>query len=100
MVSLPEYKAGRAQVCKIDRVTEPGPGQEYFVCLPDGYLLACGIDQVRADLVADALNVMLKWVDFYPPVGVIESVVRRAFEDEARITSPEFLSHKLDGAPQ
>jgi hypothetical protein len=84
MLCFPEFKAGRAEVCKIDRVTDPGPGQEYFVRLPDGYLLACGIDQVRAELVADSLNVMLKWASFYPPVGVIESIVRYSFAEEDR----------------
>lgn len=85
MVCLPAYKAGRAEVCKIDRVTDVGPGPEYFVRLPDGYLLSCGIDGIRADLVADSLNVMLKWADFYPPVGVIESIVRHSLADEDRM---------------
>jgi hypothetical protein len=86
MVCLPAYKAGRAEVCAIDRITEAGAGKEYFVRLPDGYLLACGIDQVRADLVADSLNVMLKWINFYPPVGVIEAIVQRSFEEEATLS--------------
>ena len=84
MVCYPEYKAGRAEVCSIDKITEQGAGQEHFVRLPDGYLIACGWDKIRADLVADCINVMLKWSDLYPPVGVIESIVRHSFADEDR----------------
>jgi hypothetical protein len=29
---------------------------------------------------------MLKWINFYPPVGVIEAIVQRSFEEEATLS--------------
>ena len=45
-----------AVVCWRDRVTDMGPGQEWFVRLPDGYLLECGIEEARAQRLARAIN--------------------------------------------
>lgn len=84
MPTFPEFKVGRAEVCEITHVTDCGPGPQYFVRLPDGYLIECGIDKKRAGFVADCINLPLKWSNTYPPIGVIESVVRFDFADEDR----------------
>lgn len=95
MVCLPEFKAGRAEVCTIDRVTDQGAGQEHFVRLPDGYLLACGSYKgadKRAEAIAGLVNVVMRWEGSWPPIGVMESVVERnlmdVFADRARRGQP------------
>jgi len=87
MVCLPEYKAGKAEVCEVDRVTDVGPGHQYYVRLPDGSLVDCGIDKDRAKFIRDAVNVVMKWSSLYPPCGVIESVVKNNYRDETRYYS-------------
>jgi hypothetical protein len=82
MPTLPEYKAGKAETCYVDRVTEQGAGREFFARLPDGYLINCGPDKARAEFLVASANVALKWAYEFPPVGVIESVVRHSFREE------------------
>jgi len=87
MGCLPEFKAGRAEVCTIDRVTDQGAGQEYFVRLPDGYLLACGSYKgadKRADAIAGLVNVVMRWEGAWPPIGVMEAVVENNLIDVLR----------------
>lgn len=84
MVCLPEYKAGRAIVGKTTRVGSHGPGTVHYVLLPDGYLIECGLDEKRAAFLRDAVNVVMKWADEYPPIGIIDSIVKYGFQDEQR----------------
>jgi hypothetical protein len=87
MVCLPEYKAGRAETCQVTKVNDAGAGTVHYVRLPDGYLLDCGCggnSQERAEVVRDAINVLMKWAYHWPPSGVIESHVRYSFADEDR----------------
>lgn len=84
MVCLPEYKRGRAETCEV-YLQGDKTCPRYFVRMPDGKLVDCGLDFGTAKLVADSVNVVLKWVDTYPPYGVIESIVRNSFADEDRM---------------
>jgi hypothetical protein len=95
MVCYPEYKAGRAEICTMDKVNDAGAGTVTYVRLPDGYLLDCGVSgdsAKRAEFVRDAINVVMKWANLYPPVGVIESIVRYSFADEDRPRSTDDVS--------
>lgn len=92
MPTLPAYKAGRAETCWMEKINESGSGVVYYVRLPDGYMIDCGSGPVggkRADFVRDAVNVAMKWAYEFPPVGVIESVVRNSFADEDRHNQQE-----------
>lgn len=87
MVTLPEFKAGRAEFCRIERVTDLGPGDEYFVRLPDGYLLPCGTrrdGERRAEVITGLVNVLMRWEGSWPPAGAIEYVIQNNFVDELR----------------
>lgn len=88
MVCLPEFKAGRAETCEIDRVTDQGAGKEYFVRLPDGYLLPCGSwlgAEKRAETLAALVNVLMRWEGQWPPVGNVDAILEGNFIDEMRI---------------
>lgn len=91
--TLPAYKCGRAEVCQF--------GDRYFVRMPDGVLIYCGSDKpttdflyaanpnrdgakLRAELIRDAVNCVMKWTNLYPPIGSIEQQVRDSFAGEKR----------------
>jgi hypothetical protein len=75
MVCLPEYKSGRAELS----FTGAKADKEYFVRLPDGYLIGCGggTDAAveRACAIVDLVNVLMKWEGKWPPSGNMESIV-------------------------
>lgn len=87
MVCLPEFKGGRAETCELDRVTDQGAGKEYFVRLPDGYLLPCGSwlgADKRAKAIADLVNVVMRWEGSWPPAGNMDAVVEGNIIDAFR----------------
>ena len=47
---------GYAVVCYQNRITECGPGDEWFVRDTQGYLYNCGVDKARAIDLANRLN--------------------------------------------
>jgi hypothetical protein len=89
-MTLPAFKAGQATVCHQELASEHGVSYRYFVRLPDGYVAEMGSGRSgdkRAQAVADAINVMMKWASEFPPVGVVEQIVRMNFRDEDRRSS-------------
>lgn len=87
MVCYPEFKAGRAEVCHIEKINDQGAGTVHYVRLPDGYLLDCGSASVsieRAETVAALVNALMRWEGQWPPVGNVDAILERNFEDLAR----------------
>lgn len=78
MACLPEFKAGRAEVCRIEKVNDQGTGMIYYAKLPDGYLLDCGNSRgapERAKAIVDLVNVLMKWEGHWPPIGVVDAII-------------------------
>ena len=46
-----------AQVCWVDKGGEQGSGRFYFVRMPSGHLIDCGMSRKDAELIRDKLNV-------------------------------------------
>lgn len=83
MPNLPEFKAGKAEVCK----AHTDGRTDYLVRLPDGVVISCGSDydgQARAAFVCEAINVVMKWADIYPPLGSLDAHVMMGIEMEGR----------------
>jgi hypothetical protein len=87
MVCLPEFKAGRAELCRMEKINDAGAGMVYYVKLPDGYLIDCGSSRgssERAEAIVGLVNALMRWAGHWPPTGDMTAILENNFIDEMR----------------